>query len=52
MPFWDIDFYDFKLFIKKPKTQKEASILLAFWHKRFRQRNLLQEGDLRMFVLA
>lgn len=43
LPFWDTDF---KLFIKK-QTQKETLALPPFLPKRFRQRNLFQEG-LRM----
>lgn len=49
--FWDIDF---QLVIKKqkklfkPVIKKETLTLLPVLPKRFRQKNLLQKGDLRM----
>ena len=43
--FWDTEF---KLVIKKQKTQKETLTLPSFLSKRFRQKNQLLAGDLRM----
>lgn len=47
LPFWKPNF---KLFMKKQKTQKETLTTPPFLPKRFRQKNLLQEVDFRMFV--
>ena len=40
---WDIDF---KLFIKKQKTQKELLAFSPFLPKKVRQKSLLQKGFL------
>ena len=47
LPFWK---FNFKLFMKKQKTQKEILTTPPFLPKRFRQRNLLQEEDFSVFV--
>lgn len=47
--FWE---FDFKLVIKKQKTQKEPLTLFLSLPRRFREKNLLQKGSLRMFALA
>lgn len=43
---------DFKPFIKKQKTQKKPLAIPHFLPKRYRRKNLLQEGDLRILTLA